>query len=165
MRAIHVALLAAALAPLVGATSPTTRAPDRAALDDIVGTWLSDTTDGIWARSSCAPSPQSAAVVCEQTIMTPAGVRHAVNLFLVDSAAGRYVYYGVTEPGKTIQPTRLVIENHVWTYGGDQKAPDGIYYRTVNDFTARDSYTWRLETSRDGARWTAGRHGRSVRSR
>ena len=165
MRVIRLASLAAALAPLVGARPLAVASPGRAALDDIVGTWVSDTTGGIWARSTCAATPQGGAVVCEQTIMMPAGVRHAVNLFMVDSTDGRYVYYGVNQPGQTVQPTPLAIANHVWIYGGTVKAPDGTYYRTVNDFTARDSYTWRAESSRDGMQWTAGPHGRSVRQR
>ena len=165
MRAIRLALAAVMLAPLVGARPTAVASPDRAALDDIVGSWMSDTTDGIWTRSTCAPTPQGGGVVCEQTIMTPGGVRHAVNLFLVDSAAGHYVYYGVNQPGSVVQPTALEIANHVWIYGGRTKAPDGRYYRTVNDFTGHDSYTWRAETSGDGAHWTAGAHGRSLRQR
>jgi len=137
-------------------------AQDRNALNDIVGVWQSDTVGGVWALSSCAASPQGDAVICEQQIATPTGARHALNAFMIDSSAHRYVYYGINRPGSVIQPVPLSIANHVWVYGGGRES-DGTYYRTVNDFSAGDSYVWRQETSRDSVHWTAGRHGRAVR--
>jgi hypothetical protein len=51
------------------------------ALAAIVGTWQSDVVDGRSALSNCVWTPQHAAVLCEQTITSQAGVRHALNLF------------------------------------------------------------------------------------
>lgn len=135
---------------------------DRDALHDIVGIWQSDTSDGVSARSACSASPQGDAVICEQRIATPTGSRHALNTFVVDPSNHRYVYYGINEPGSVIEPVPLTIMNHLWVYGGS-RAADGKYYRTINDFSAVDSYVWRQETSTDSVHWTTGRHGRVVR--
>ncbi len=141
-------------------------APEPAALDAIVGTWQSDTVGGVWALSACARSPQGTAVVCEQTITAPDGVHHAVNVFAVDSAAGRYAYYGITRPGAPVRAVPLAIAGRVWIYGGLQPAPDSVYYRTVNDFSGGPGgYTWRAESSRDGVHWTVQAQGREVRRR
>ncbi len=138
-------------------------AQDPTALNDIVGIWQSDTTGGVSARSTCAFSQQNGAVICEQQITSPKGVRHALNFFLADTSAHRFVYYGLNQPGSGIAPTPLAIANHVWIYGGRQRQSDGLYYRTVNDFSATDSYVWIQESSPDTIRWTALRHGRAVR--
>lgn len=139
---------------------------ERSSLNDVVGVWRSDTVGGAWARSVCAPSPLGAAVICEQDIHTPGGARHAVNMFLVDSVARRYVYYGVTQPGEVIRAVPLAIADHVWAYGGGERDDDGLYHRTINDFSSPGSYLWRQESSRDGVNWVAGQaHGRSVRER
>lgn len=139
-------------------------AQDRSALTDIIGVWQSDTTaDGVSARSTCASSPTAGAVICEQTITTPTGTRHAVNFFLVDSAAHRYVFYGLNKPGSAIEPTPLSIADHIWVYGGQERQRDGNYYRTVNDFSSGGTYVWRQEVSPDGVHWSATRHGRVTR--
>ncbi len=160
----------AALAAFIAVTFASNRllaqAPDPAALDAIVGTWQSDTVGGAWALSACARSPQGTAVVCEQTITLPDGVHHAVNVFTVDSAAGRYAYYGITRPGAPVRAVPLAIAGRVWTYGGLEPAPDSVYYRTVNDFSGGPGgYTWRAESSRDGVHWTVQAHGRETRAR
>lgn len=165
-------MVAAALV-LVGARGRAAQAqaaaagvPDAAALDAIVGTWQSDTVGGVWAISSCARSPQGSAVVCEQTITTPAGVRHAVNVYAADVAGGRYVYYGITQPGAAVRAVPLVIAGQVWTYGGLERAPDSLYHRTINDFSSGpDGYAWRAESSRDGVTWTVQAQGRATRQR
>ena len=43
---------------------------------------------------------------------------------------------------------------------------DGLYHRTINDFSSPAFYLWRQESSRDGVHWIAGQaHGRSLRTR
>lgn len=137
----------------------------RASLDAIVGTWQSDTTDGISARSVCAPSPSGSAVVCEQRIATPRGEQRAVNVFVVDSAHARIAYFGITEPGAGVRPAPVTIVGRVWTYGGLVQQDDGMFYRTINDFSRWDKYTWRQESSRDGVTWLVGQRGRVRRVR
>ena len=136
-------------------------------LADIVGTWQSDTVGGTSARSVCDWSPAQGGVICEQTITGPVGrVTHALNVFLPDAADHLFMYYGIVEPGEDVPATALDIHGHVWVYGGRRRGPDGLYHRTVNDFTAHDgSYVWRQESSPDGARWTVQRKGRAVRER
>lgn len=140
-------------------------ARDHDGLEDIVGTWQSDTAHGVSALSTCHRSPQQRAVICEQTISTPQGVRYAVNVFLVDSARRRYAYYGISRPGDDAPAVPLQIVGHVWTYGGLGKAEDSLYHRTVNDFSAGDAYVWRQESSPDAVHWTVQRQGRAVRLR
>lgn len=138
-----------------------TDAPTRA-LGAIVGEWQSDTIAGTSARSRCAWSPQGSAVICEQTITTPGGVRHAVNVFATDPATGEHFYYGIVQPGEAIAPTPLDVVDRVWTYGGRVPAPNGTYVRTINDFTAVGRYSWRTESSADRVHWTVIRYGNAV---
>jgi hypothetical protein len=135
------------------------------ALGDVVGVWQSDTTGGTSALSSCAWTPQRGGVVCEQTITTPAGVRHALSLYTFDAASGKFTFYGLGQAGDVMRPVPLSIADHIWIYGGQAREQSGNWSRTVNDFTAKDSYSWRLESSVDGERWTAGLHGSSRRVR
>lgn len=133
-------------------------------LADIVGTWQSDTTGGVSALSTCSWSPQGRAVICEQTINAPTGERATVNVFIPDSSRLGYIYYGVSRPGQEVEPTPLHIAGHIWVYGGQARAADSLYYRTVNDFsTDSQSYVWRQEYSRDGVNWVVQRHGRAAR--
>jgi hypothetical protein len=140
-------------------------APGVDALQDIVGTWQSDTTNGTSALSSCAWTAQHGAVLCEQSIKTPGGPRHALSLFTFDSSAGRFVFYVLGQPGDPMRPVPLTIDRHIWIYGGQTKDGNGGFSRTVNDFNSKDSYSWRLESSTDGERWTPGIHGMSRRVR
>ena len=133
------------------------------ALGAIVGVWQSDTTDGNSALSSCAWTPQRGAVLCEQTITTPGGERHALNLFTFNSTTGSYSFYVLGQPGDPMRPVALAIKGKIWIYGGQAPGPDGRTYRTVNDFSAPGSYTWRQESSSGGEQWTAGAHGQSRR--
>jgi len=146
-----------------GAQAPASTRPNTRALDDILGVWQSDTVGGTSARTTCARSPQGAAVVCEQRIMAPDGEHRALNFFLVDSASKGYLYYGLPQPGLPMTPTELTIANHVWTYGGLIPQRDSTYYRTLNDFSATNAYVWRQEKSRDGVHWTVMREGRVTR--
>lgn len=128
-------------------------------LEDIIGTWHSDTVGGVSAVSVCGWSPQGRSVICEQTITTPAGVRSALNVFSVDSARQRFVYYGIARPGAEVRPTPLTIADHLWIYGGGL-GEDSLYHRTVNDFSGGGGfYVWRQESSRDGVHWTTQRQG------
>jgi hypothetical protein len=140
-------------------------APDVELLGDIVGEWQSDTTSGTSALSSCSWTPQHGGVLCEQTVTTPTGVRHALNVFTFDPAAGKFFFYVLGTPGDAMRPVPLAIENHIWIYGGQTRDANGRFSRTVNDFMAKDVYSWRLESSADSTHWTAGIHGRSRRVR
>jgi len=51
----------------------------------------------------------------------------------------------------------------VWTYGGLSAGPGGRWFRTINDFSKRDEYSWRLETSDDGKSWRTANGGQSRR--
>ena len=159
----RLALFLATLVALASSHPPVPAAPDVGLLGDIVGVWQSDTTNGASALSSCAWTPQHGAVLCEQTISTPAGIRHALNLFTFEPVAGRFVFYVLGQPGDAMRPVPLAIDRHMWTYGGKTRDANGTFSRTVNDFTAKDSYTWRLESSTDGEHWTSGIHGMSRR--
>jgi len=151
--------------PALSISQSSSTAPSVELLGDIVGTWQSDTTNGTSALSTCAWTPQHGAVLCEQTVTTPNGVRHALNLFTFDRAAGKFVFYVLSQPGDPMRPVPLAIDRHVWIYGGQTRDANGNFSRTVNDFTAKDSYAWRLESSTDGERWTSGAHGMSRRVR
>ena len=148
---------------MAASMSAQTPAPPRGveALGAIVGVWQSDVTGGVSALSSCAWTPQHSAVVCDQTVMTPEGVQHATNLYEYDPATDRYAYYGVTHVGDTLSPVPLTIAGPIWTYGGQTAGPDGVTYRTINDFSGGSFYTWRRESSRDGKTWTVVAQGRS----
>lgn len=137
----------------------------RAALTPIVGVWQSDTTNGNSALSDCVWTPQGGAVLCEQTITTPGGMRHAENLFTWDSTTSRYFLYVAQAPGDTLAPVPLAIAGKIWTYGGLSPAPNGKWWRTINDFSATGSYAWRLESSDDGSSWTRVMGGTSRRVR
>ncbi|HKW02736.1 MAG TPA: serine hydrolase domain-containing protein [Vicinamibacterales bacterium] len=148
---------------LRGEPRPPSQGPGANALGAIVGTWQSDVTNGTSARSACAWTPQHAAVVCDQTVTTPQGVQHATNLYSYDPASGRYVYYGLNRVGDVVNPVPLTIEGAIWTYGGQSAGPDGVTYRTINDFSAGTSYTWKRQSTRDGTTWTTIAEGRSTR--
>lgn len=153
---------------MLGASALRAQAPGSGAdlLADIVGTWQSDTVGGRSALSVCDWSPQEHGVICEQTLTTPAGLRHALSVFLPDSTGRQFIYYGIYQPGQDAPATSLEITGHVWIYGGMSRSPDGMFYRTVNDFTAHNgSYVWRQESSHDGVQWTVGPEGRAVRKR
>ena len=134
-----------------------------AALGALAGTWQSDTVNGVSARSQCDWTAAHGALACEQTVTTPQGRRHALDLFAFDSASGKYVFYLLLAPGDTMRPTPLGISGPIWTYGGTAPGKDGKWYRTINDFTATSAYTWRQESSADGVHWTVGQGGRSTR--
>lgn len=125
-----------------------------AALDPIVGRWQSDTTNGSSALSDCRRTPQGGAVLCEQTVTTPGGIRHVEGLFTFDPATSHYFLYVEGSPEDTLKPVPIAIAGKVWTYGGVAPAPNGKWWRTINDFPGGSSYTWRLESSDDGTTWT-----------
>jgi hypothetical protein len=140
-----------------------TPAPGAEPLGAIVGVWQSDATNGVSARSSCDWSPQGSAVICDQTITTMAGVQHALNFFARNPKTSAFVFYVVPNPGDTLRPVPLTIAGPIWTYGGKAAGPNGQWFRTINDFTKRDEYSWRLETSDDGKSWRTTNGGRSER--
>ncbi len=133
------------------------------ALGAIVGEWQSDVVEGRSARSSCIWTPQHTAVLCEQTIIAPDGEHHALDLYTFDPRSGKYFFYLVQQPGNFAQPVPLRIDGAIWTYGGTNAATDGRRFRTINDFSGKDTYSWRLETSTDGEHWTTTRGGHSER--
>jgi hypothetical protein len=137
---------------------------DRAAqLAPLVGTWQSDTTQGISARSSCTWTPTRQAVACEQVVTLPSGPQRGFSLYLPAAAGPDFVFYGIPNPGARIEPTRLTIAGSTWTYGGASAAPDGRWYRTINEFPGGDRYTWRAESSTDGVTWTTTMQGANRR--
>ena len=162
---MHRPIFAASL--IVAVTAPVSaQAPvARTALNDIVGVWQSDTVSGTSAVSTCAASPAGSAVVCEQIIRTPAGNRRALNVFTVDTTGAAFVFYNLSRVGDAMVPVRLVIENHIWAYGGGERAGDGQFHRTINDFSNRAAYTWRLESSSDSVHWVPSLGGKSRRIR
>jgi len=133
------------------------------ALNAIVGTWQSNVVDERSARSTCVWTPQHLAVICDQTISTPQGPRHATNLYTFNAEQKRYVYYGVNTAGQPIAPVPLSIDGVVWVYGGGEPSADGVTYRTVNDFSGKTFYTWQRQSSRDGKAWTTLTGGRAER--
>ena len=158
--------LALALSASTLAAGPSTTPPPRQGVDALgalEGTWQSDTINGVSALSRCAWTPARGALLCEQAISSPQGEHRALSLFTFDGATGTYVFYALGKPGDLMRPVPLAINGRIWTYGGVAPAPDGHWYRTINDFTAGTSYAWRQESSTDGATWVAGPHGRSTR--
>ena len=146
-------------------TQPSARRvePGVTALGAIVGVWQSDVVDGRSARSSCVWTPQRAAVLCEQTISAPAGERHALNLFTYDAATQKYFLYVVAQLGSASAPVSLSIQGTQWIYGGNAAAAGERRVRTINDFSNRDSYAWRTESSVDGEHWTTVTGGQARR--
>lgn len=173
MRSVRVVLSAVSLwnvAGLVWAShgrqaSAASLQPGVEALGAIVGTWRSDTVNGRSALSSCQWTPQHLAVLCDQTITSGADVRHALNVFTVDSATSRYFLYVIAQPGMPATATTIAIEGSRWTYGGGPTVAGQRRTRTINDFSQNDSYTWWTESSDDGEHWTRIAGGRSVRVR
>ena len=152
-----------AASPSVPSLARPLLAQDARALSAIVGEWQSDTTAGTSARSNCAWTPNHGGVVCEQIVTGPAGEQRTINLYTVDHANKRYVYYGLARPGSAIAPVALTIEGKIWTYGGASSAANGPASRTINDFSNPAVYTWRLETTQNGKDWTVVRGGASKR--
>jgi len=154
----------------INAGSTVTAAPSQAnppasteALNAIVGTWQSDVVDGRSARSDCVWTPQHTAVLCEQTITAPSGVRHAHNLFTFEPTTAKYFLYVVQQPGTAAPPVPFAIQGPRWIYGGGSLQPGQRQVRTINDFSAPDAYTWWTESSDDGEHWTKQTGGRSSR--
>jgi hypothetical protein len=154
-------LAAATVSPL--AAQKPAPAPGAEPLGAIVGAWQSDATQGVSAKSSCDWTPQRTAVICDQTITTVAGVQHVMNFFTRNPKTGAFVFYVVPNPGDTLTPVPLAIDGAIWTYGGASAAPNGRWFRTINDFSKQDEYSWRLETSDDGKSWRTANGGRSQR--
>lgn len=144
---------------------PLAQLRDVSALGALVGEWQSDTVSGISAGASCAWTEHRSALVCEQRISSAAGTSNALNIFTADSIPGRFTLYALSQPGRVVSPVPLIIRGTEWFYGGTVPDRDGRYYRTVNDFSQADVYTWRQETSPDGKQWIAGTHGQSRRVR
>ncbi|MEP6780340.1 MAG: hypothetical protein ABJC26_10665 [Gemmatimonadaceae bacterium] len=142
-----------------------TQPRDLSALNALVGEWQSDTVSGISAGASCAWTEHRSALVCEQRISSAAGTSNALNIFTADSIPGQFTLYPLSHPGRVATPVPIIIRGTQWFYGGSAPDGDGRYYRTVNDFSQADVYTWRQETSPDGKQWTAGIHGQSRRVR
>lgn len=159
--ACSVVIMTAAVSPAGPTSAGQGRGVD--ALGAIVGVWQSDVTNGVSSKSSCAWTPQHNAVVCDQAVTTPQGEQHTTNIYAFDPTANQYVFYSVNKPGDTLRPVALSISGSIWIYGGQTPDADGVTYRTVNDFTAGSSYTWRRESSRDGKTWTIVAQGRSER--
>jgi hypothetical protein len=159
---VSVAFVALGSARSLAAQKPTP-APGAEPLGAIVGVWQSDATQGVSARSSCDWTPQGNGVICDQTITTVAGVQHAMNFFTRNPKTGAFVFYVVPNPGDTLAPVPLTVSGAVWTYGGLSPDPNGRWFRTVNDFSKRDEYSWRLEVSDDGKTWRTANGGRSQR--
>jgi hypothetical protein len=149
-----------AAASVLGAQKP---APGADLLGAIVGVWQSDATQGVSAKSSCDWTPQGNGVICDQTITTVAGTQHAMNFFTRNQRTGSFVFYVVPNPGDRLAPVPLIINGAIWTYGGLSAGPGGRWFRTINDFSKRDEYQWRLETSDDGKSWRTTSGGRSQR--
>lgn len=158
--AVGVLLVALGSASSLNAQKPL---PGTEPLGAIVGVWQSDATQGVSAKSSCDWTPQGNGVICDQTITTVAGVQHAMNFFTRNPRTGSFVFYVVPNPGDTLAPVPLTISGAMWTYGGLSAGPNGRWFRTINDFSKRDEYSWRLETSDDGKTWRAANGGRSQR--
>lgn len=166
-------LLLAAVAATICMQMPTTAHEARAtqasqsadALGALVGAWQSDTTDGVSALSSCVWTPEHDAVLCEQKIRSPAGERRAINLFTFDPAQERFVFYVLSRPGDPMNPVPLSIQGQIWIYGGTMVGQDGLFHRTVNDFSKAEVYLWRQEASTNGLDWMVGARGQSRRLR
>jgi hypothetical protein len=161
MRIPRLAVLALALGGSLRSPAQTPRSVE--ALGAIVGVWQSDTVEGTAAVSSCAWTPRHGAVICEQLIRSGSTESRALDLYTFDAASGKYLFYLLQQPGEAMRPTPLAVNGRIWAYGGDRAAPDGKWYRTINDFSDTDSYSWKLETSANGKDWTPGLHGRSRR--
>ena len=102
-------------------------------------------------------------MICEQAITSPQGIQHALNFFTRDPRSDRFVFYVIGNPGDTIRPVPLTIDGTVWTYGGQTASPNGQTWRTINDFSKSDQYTWKAQMSTDGKTWTTMAEGRSER--
>lgn len=130
----------------------------------IIGTWKGTGATGAMVLSTCAWTPQHVAVVCDQTISPADGERHVTNVYAFNAVDKRYVFYSLGKPGEPIQAVPLTIAGHVWTYGGARPPDGGLIYRTINDFEKASSYTWKIQSSRDGAAWTTIVEGTSTRA-
>ncbi len=163
MRTPILGLICATSAMLSAA--PATSAPGFESLTPIVGVWQSDTSNGTSALSNCAWTATRTAVLCDQIVTTPKATLHALSLFTFEPAMKKFVFYGLSHPGDPMKPTPLSIDGKTWTYGGLTKEQDGKFYRTLNEFGAADSYTWRSQSSIDGKSWKTDVQGKSVRKK
>jgi hypothetical protein len=120
--------------------------------------WQSDATQGVSAKSSCIGRARQVICVRRSTV---AGVQRDELLHEIRKPVVRF--YVVPNPGDTLTPLPLTISGATWTYGGVSPGPSGRWFRTINDFSKRDEYSWRLETSDDGKSWRTANGGRSQR--
>lgn len=64
-----------------------------------------------------------------------------INLFTFDPESQRYFLYVVTQPRGPSAPVPIFIDGKRWTYGGVSPNGESKRIRTINDFSAHDSYT------------------------
>jgi hypothetical protein len=163
---MRVVLLASALLIRIPLAAQAVHAPVPDPLEDMVGTWQTDTVAGTAVHFACERSPEGRALICDETISRRGGVEHAIGVYAADSLPDRYVYFEVSGSGAPVPPMRVVIADHVWMFGGDHVAGDGSYHRTLHDYSAADgTFSWRKESSRDGMHWTVDRRGMVHRRR
>ena len=60
----------------------------------------------------------------------------APSISTFDPAQQRYV--SIPARGDPMNPVPLTINGTVWIYGGQTAGPDGVIYRTINDFSKSD---------------------------
>jgi hypothetical protein len=158
--------LISALLINTGLAAQVVSAPVTDLLEDMVGTWQTDTVAGTSVHYACERSPEGAALICDEAISRRGGVEHAIGVYVVDSLPDRYTYFEVSSGGPPAPPMRVVITGHIWTFGGDKVGEDGSYHRTLHDYTAANgTFSWRKESSRDGVHWTIDRRGTVHRQR
>lgn len=121
-------------------------------LGDLVGRWQSDTVAGTSIAYDCDLAPGST-LVCTEALTRSGTVARWLGVYVPDSQAGRYLYYEIA--GGTAVPTLVTVKEHVWVFGSGKRDPDGLYHRSLHDYTAQNgTFLGLKETSADGVHWT-----------
>lgn len=152
-RSLIIGVAAMFLAAGLGAQATATQRENP--LADLVGRWQSDTVAGTSIAYNCELAPGST-LVCTEALTRAGLVEQWLGVYVPDSQPRRFLYYEIA--GGTASPSPVTVDDHIWIFGSDTRDADGLYHRSVHDYTSRNgTFLGLKETSTDGIRWTVER--------
>lgn len=116
-------------------------------------------------ETRCGWSAGGEFLVCDQTNRRPDGIHRSLSIYGADTAAHRFVFYGLDAGGGTPRSTTLTVAGARWTYLSADTMPGDtvVRWRTTNTWVAPDRMAWRSEYSFDGERWVVTAEGQDRR--
>lgn len=146
-----------------GLSAQATRPRGENPLADLVGRWQSDTVAGTSIAYDCELAPGST-LVCTEGLTRAGTVQQWVGVYVPDSQPHRYRYYEIA--GGAASPAPVTVADHIWVFGSNTRDADGLYHRSVHDYTQRNgTFLGLKETSPDGVHWTVERRSVVRRTR